>query len=459
MASPSDTIVAIATAAGPGAVGIVRVSGPATRRVMQAVCGQNLTPRYATLSSFRSCDGDVVDQGLAFFFEAPHSYTGEDVLELQGHGGIAAPQLVQAACLTQSLADCPVRLARPGEFTQRAFLNGKIDLAQAEAVSDLIAAESAQSARAALASLRGAFSDSVHRLQARLTDVRLRAEACLDFPEEGLELSVSEQLGRRLRECEEALAQVVHTAQRGAALTSGLRVVLCGPPNVGKSSLLNVLSGEEAAIVTALPGTTRDRVSRVIHLDGVPIELIDTAGLRETQDPVEQMGIERSWQALKGADLALFLRDASGSIQSDPAQEAGVAQHMGLESGVRDVGRVWVIWNKADLARPEGGRPDELLVSAKTGAGLDELRTRLKARAGWSEGEAGGVLSARTRHLESLRRAQENLSGCAALAQEGSLELFAEQLRLAQLNLSEVTGEFLADDLLGEIFSRFCIGK
>lgn len=460
MPAVSDTIVAIATAQGPGAVAVVRVSGPAVRNILSGLVGRPLVARQATVCGFHDASGERVDEGLALFFEAPASYTGEDVLELQGHGGQMLPQLVQQACLSFQTAEQPIRLALPGEFTQRAFLNDKLDLAQAEAVAALVSAGSRRAAKAALASLGGAFSDAVGDLQARLTDLRMRVEACLDFPEEDIEFVVSEQVAQRLLACQEALGGVLSAAERGRVLGRGMRLVLSGPPNVGKSSLLNALSEADVAIVTEQAGTTRDRLSQTISLDGIPIEVIDTAGLRETTDLVEQMGIARSWQSISEADLVVLLRDASGGITVDAHQEEQVRQAAGEGTPCL------IVWNKSDLAvgtiGPEPGPSsdlDSVWISARTGDGLAALRSRLKRLAGLEESDGLGALAARDRQVDALRRGAEALVSAGRHLETSDLELLAEQLRLAQGALSEITGEFAADDLLGEIFGRFCIGK
>jgi tRNA modification GTPase len=459
-----DTIVAIATAPGRGAVGIVRVSGPQAVRIMQAVCGRDLPARQAVHLPFLDEQGDPIDDGIAIFFPAPHSYTGEDVLELQGHGGPGVMRLVQARCLS-ALPEPVLRMARPGEFTQRAFLNDKLDLAQAEAVADLIEAGSERAARSALASLQGEFSRRVSALVAGLIDLRMRVEACLDFPEEDVELLAREDVATRLARLQRDLAGVREAAGRGAVLREGLRVVLVGAPNVGKSSLLNALAEEDVALVTDIAGTTRDRIAQEISIEGVPMHIVDTAGLRDTQDPVERLGIARTWQEIALAHVVIVLRDASGAIESDAAMEARV---LAAASSRR---AVLMVHNKVDLSAARSvdagmrsaeseGSPDAFLeVSAKTGRGLDVLRSRLLSLAGWSGDASGGVFSARQRHLEALSRASHQLEEAGKELQDQRLELLAECLRLAQESLNEITGEFTADDLLGEIFGRFCIGK
>jgi tRNA modification GTPase len=458
-----DSIVAIATAPGRGAIGVIRVSGPAARSVMRALCARELTPRQATHLSFLNEQGEPIDDGLAIFFPGPHSYTGEDVLELQGHGGPGVLGLVLQRCL--AMASSPqaeghlIRLARPGEFTERAFLNDKLDLAQAEAVADLIDAGSARAARSALASLQGQFSQKIAALREGLIDLQMRVEACLDFPEEDIDFIARENVADRLHRLIEQLSEIAAAAGRGAVLREGLRVVLVGAPNVGKSSLLNALAEQDIALVTDIAGTTRDRIVQEIVVDGVPMHIIDTAGLRATEDPVEQLGIERTWQAVEQAQAVLLLSDASGQIPSDQLLEQQV---LSRAPAVRDVIRVI---NKADLAQGNAPAPRQdasdpvIAVSAKTGEGLSELRQRLLLVAGWSGDASAGVFSARARHLQALSHCQQALDTAVATLGESQLELLAESLRLAQRSLAEVTGEFSSDDLLGEIFGRFCIGK
>jgi tRNA modification GTPase len=466
-----DTIVAIATAPGRGAIGVIRVSGPAVRAVMRAVCGKSLSPRVATHLSFLDHKQQPIDDGLAIYFPGPHSYTGEDVLELQGHGGPGVLALVLQRCLAVSGGPTPgrdssvgqlkIRLASPGEFTQRAFLNDKLDLAQAEAVADLIDAGSERAARSALASLQGRFSELVHDLEQKIIDVRMRVEACLDFPEEDIEFIGREGVAQKLDQALGLLVEIQRSARQGAALREGLRVALVGAPNVGKSSLLNALAEQDIALVTDIAGTTRDRLMQEIVIDGVPIHIIDTAGLRDTQDRVEQLGIERTWQEIERAQVVLLLRDASGAVAANDALEQLVlARVPSRRSVVRVV-------NKSDLlnavAKPNGGVDtgveQEIFISAKTGHGLVELRRLLLGLAGWSGDASSGVFSARARHLDALGRAQAALKLAAGHLNDRELELLAECLRQSQTALSEITGEFSADDLLGEIFGRFCIGK
>lgn len=440
---PSDTIAAVATPPGRGGIGVVRVSGPAVREIAQALLGRVPAPRHATLADFRGAGGEVLDQGIALFFPAPHSFTGEDVLELQGHGGPAVLQLVLERCL-----ELGARLAEPGEFTRRAYLNDKLDLAQAEAVADLIDAASTQAAKSALRSLRGEFSREIQALVDALIDLRMLVEATLDFPEEEIDFLSAARARDKLADLLARVATVQARARQGSLLREGLQVVLIGRPNVGKSSLLNRLAGEEVAIVTPVAGTTRDTLREEIHLDGIPLHIIDTAGLRDTADEVERLGIARTWAAVEKADLALVVMEASQGLA-----EADSAILARLPGGLP----VLRVFNKIDLtgepARLEG---DSVYLSAKSGAGIDLLRQRLLELAGWHQtGE--GVFMARTRHLRALEQARRHLE--AADRNWQALELLAEELKLAQNQLATITGEFTPDDLLGEIFSRFCIGK
>ncbi len=454
-----DPIVAIASAPGRGAVGIVRASGRDLSSLIQAVCGrissQPLLPRQATLTPFEGADGQPLDRGLAIHFPAPHSYTGEDVLELQAHGGPVLLQLLLARCL-QAMPG--LRLAAPGEFTERAFLNDKLDLAQAEAVADLIDASTEAAARSAARSLSGAFSHEVAELAGRIVQLRMLVEATLDFPEEEIDFLEKAKARERLDAIESQVAAALARARQGALLREGLRVVLAGQPNVGKSSLLNALAGAELAIVTAIPGTTRDRVAETIQIEGVPLHVTDTAGLREfaeVADEVERIGIGRSWEAIGGADAVVFLHDLGRA--GEPAYEAAeslIARQLPSEVSVLHV------YNKADLPgvgpAPEGG----IVLSARTGAGLDTLRRALLRQAGW-QAAPEGLFIARTRHVQALRRTQQHLQIAQqhAAARDAALDLLAEELRLAHRALGEITGEFSNEDLLGEIFSRFCIGK
>ncbi len=461
-----DPILAIATAPGRGAVGIVRVSGKGLGRFVHAFFGRSLPPREAVYLPFADAAGAPIDKGLALYFPAPHSFTGEDVLELQAHGGPVVLQLLLARCLevaaqpepaTQSTVLPALRLAEAGEFSERAFLNDKIDLAQAEAIADLIDASTEAAARSAAQSLSGAFSNEVHALLQALTHLRMLVEATLDFPEEEIDFLQKADASGQLERIQHSLHAVFARATQGALLREGIHVVIAGQPNAGKSSLLNALAGAELAIVTPIAGTTRDKVQETIQIEGVPIHVIDTAGLRESDDVVEQMGIARAWEAIAAADVVLFLHDltrfAHADYQTGDA-EIAAALARALPSSVPVID----VWNKADAA-PES-RDQGIVLSAKTGAGLDALRQTLLQAAGW-QAPAGGTFIARERHLQALRRVEQHCDIAAAhlASQAQALDLLAEELRLAQAALSEITGEFSSDDLLGVIFSQFCIGK
>jgi tRNA modification GTPase len=457
-------ICAVATAPGKGAIGVVRVSGPRAEEIdaiVAAVVGKRLKPRSAAYGPFLAGDGSVIDYGLALLFPAPHSYTGETVLELQGHGGPVVMQLLQQRVL-QAGADAGVRLARPGEFTERAFLNDKMDLAQAEAVSDLIEASTEQAARSATRSLQGLFSRQIGELAEQLLALRMLVEATLDFPEEEIEFLESANALGRLAEIEAQLQKVLATARQGALLRQGLSVVLVGAPNVGKSSLLNALAGAEIAIVTPIAGTTRDRVTQAVAIGGVPLNIIDTAGLRQTDDPIERIGIERTWAEIERADVVVHLVDASAASQlSEQARQADETL-FGLIDARAPAGaaRITVV-NKIDLAGGAAGSGDgQVRLSALTGEGIDLMRAALLGAAGFQPG-AEDVFAARERHLQALRDALEHLGAARSHGQQGdrALDLFAEELRLAHHALGQITGEVTADDLLGVIFSRFCIGK
>ena len=446
MLPKQDSIAAIATAAGRGGIGVVRVSGTDLMPLVNALLGELPTPRYATYSSFLDIHGQVLDQGIALFFPAPYSYTGEDVLELQGHGGTAVLQLVLQRCL-----ELGARLAQPGEFTLRAFTNGKLDLAQAESVADLIDATTGQAARSAIRSLQGEFSQAIRRLVDGLIGLRMLVEAMLDFPEEDIEASDVAQREEKLANLCSGLEKTLKLAEQGSLLREGAHIVLAGKPNVGKSSLLNRLSGEEVALVSEIPGTTRDVIRQAIQLGGVPLHIMDTAGLRESQDAIEQMGIARTRSTLKKADAILVLLDASSGISADDQKILDELPH--------DIPRL-LVFNKIDLlnqtARVENHVTEtHIYLSAKTGVGLDLLRDELLALIGWHQD--AGVFMARERHVRELLAAQDYLR--RATGEAGRAEIFAEELRLAQDHLSAITGEFTSDDLLGEIFSRFCIGK
>ncbi|MBN8442136.1 MAG: tRNA uridine-5-carboxymethylaminomethyl(34) synthesis GTPase MnmE [Thauera sp.] len=442
-----DTIAAIATAPGRGGIGVVRVSGSGLGEFARALTGRDPEARVARFARFLDEAGEAIDEGLVLFFPAPGSFTGEDVVELQGHGGPVVLQMLLERCLRLG-----ARMAEPGEFTRRAFLNGKLDLAQAESVVDLIEASTAAAARSAVRSLSGRFSEEIHRIRDGLIDLRMLVEATLDFPEEEIEFLERTRAMPRLAELQAQLEGVLDRARQGALLRSGLNVVLVGEPNVGKSSLLNQLAGEDRAIVTEIAGTTRDALRETIQIEGIPLHIIDTAGLRDTVDTVERIGIERTWREIQRADVILRLIDSTAS--ASPASDGIDAR---LPPGVERI----VVANKIDLAGQAAQRVEDdsgvrLLVSARTGAGMELVRAELLRIAGWhAHGE--DVILARERHLLALREALIHVR--EAGAQSRALELFAEELRLAQDSLGEITGEFSADDLLGVIFSRFCIGK
>jgi tRNA modification GTPase len=446
-APSSEVIVAIATAQGRAGIGVVRVSGPALRDLTAQLIGKVPAPRHATRATMRDAAGAAIDDGIALFFPAPHSYTGEDVLELHCHGGPVVLQLVLARSL-----ELGARPAEPGEFTRRAFLNDKLDLAQAEAVADVIEAATDAAARCAVRALQGDFSEAVRALGDQLVELRMLVEATLDFPEEELDPLDRAEARRRLTAVRGELASALGRARQGSLLRSGMNIVLAGQPNVGKSSLLNRLAGEELAIVTAVPGTTRDTVRQAIQIEGVPLNIVDTAGLREAHDEVEKIGIARTWSEIERADLLLLIVDARTGVTD--ADETIVAR---IPARLRRV----VVHNKLDLVsehkdRNAAGDAVHVFASAKTGEGLDDLKKTLLTLVGWeSSGES--VFMARERHLQALRRASTRLAAAEGVFDQ--LELFAEELRLAQRALDDITGEFTADDLLGEIFSRFCIGK
>lgn len=446
----NDTIAAIATAPGRGGVGVIRVSGSNLLPFAFALTGKTPQPRYATLADFRAADGSTVDTGLLLFFPGPNSFTGEDVLELQGHGGPVVMQLLLARCL-----DLGARLAEPGEFSRRAFLNGKMDLAQAEAVADLIDAATASAARSAVRSLQGEFSRAIGELNEELINLRMLVEATLDFPEEDIDFLKAADAFGRLDRLQKKLAEIFDRAGQGKLLQSGLHVVLAGQPNVGKSSLLNRLAGDELAIVTPIAGTTRDALRSTIQIEGIPLHIIDTAGLRDTDDEVEKIGIARSWQEIEKADVVLLLVDANQGISTVDREI--------LEKMPARLQRI-TVYNKIDLAGREPERHDEAVgvaisLSAKANRGVDLLRSELLRVAGWHQAE--DVFIARERHLRALASARDHVDSARAVVSGAlpALELFAEELRLAQQALGEITGEFTADDLLGVIFSRFCIGK
>lgn len=452
MSSHVETIAAIATPAGRGGVGVVRVSGPRVAEFAAAILGQVPAPRRAEYRTFRAADGSPLDTGLALYFPRPHSFTGEDVLELQGHGG---PVVLDR--LLQRLLALGARPARPGEFSERAFLNDKIDLAQAEAIADLIDSASEQAARAALRSLTGEFSRRVRALTEELTGLRVYVEAAIDFPEDEIDFLADSELRRRFAALQSALAAVMDAARQGCLLREGIRVVIAGRPNAGKSSLLNRLAQRETAIVSEIPGTTRDVLREYIAIDGLPLHVIDTAGLHDSADPVERIGIGRAWSEIESADRILLVTDSAGSSTG--------ADLTLLQDKPALLARVTLVHNKIDLSgqtpalREDADGRAEVWLSAATGAGIEHLRTHLKACMGYqSAGE--GVFSARRRHLDALARAGRSLAEARRQLEEARAgELAAEELRQAQQALGEITGAVTSDDLLGHIFASFCIGK
>ncbi len=453
--STSDTIIAQATPPGRGGVGILRISGRAARDVALAVLGKLPKPRYADYLPFRDADGSTLDQGIALWFPGPNSFTGEDVLELQGHGGPVILDLL----LKRIISLDGVRIARPGEFSERAFLNDKLDLAQAEAIADLIDASSEQAARSAVNSLQGAFSKRIHHLVEALTHLRIFVEAAIDFPDEEIDFLSDGKIEAQLNTVIDDLDAVRAEARQGSLLREGMKVVIAGRPNAGKSSLLNALAGRDAAIVTDIAGTTRDVLREHIHLDGMPLHIIDTAGLREASDEVERIGIERAWNEIEQADLVLFMVDGTTTSATEPAQiwPEFMAR---LPAALPLV----VVRNKADITDEALGMTEVnghslIRLSARTGDGIDLLRDHLKQVMGFNHNMEGGFL-ARRRHLQALEQAAEHLiQGKDQLLGARAGELLAEELRMSQLALSEITGEFTSDDLLGRIFSSFCIGK
>jgi tRNA modification GTPase len=465
-ATNADPVIAIATASGRGGIGVVRVStgragAPAAHTLMLALTGQALTARHASYVPFLDGQHNVLDRGIALYFPAPHSYTGEHVLEFQGHGGPVVLQLILQRCLEVGHA-FGLRVAEPGEFTRRAFLNDKLDLAQAEAVADLIEASTAAAARSASRSLDGAFSRVIHALVDDVLALRVLVEATLDFPEEEIDFLEAADARGKLARIREQVADALAQARQGALLRTGLAVVLAGLPNVGKSSLLNALAGAELAIVTPIAGTTRDKITQTIQIEGIPLHIIDTAGLRDAQDEVEKIGIERTWGEIARADVVLHLLDAQvGITPEDDAIAARFPAHV----------PVLRVFNKTDLTDvPPSVQSHEdaqhttvsdVQLSAKTGAGIALLRAELLRLAGWQSGDTQDVYLARERHLVALRAAAGHLALAAEHAQQNAhaLDLFAEELRMAQQELGTITGEMTSDDLLGEIFGRFCIGK
>ena len=449
-----ETIVAQATPIGRGGVGILRVSGPLATEVAQQVVGKSLTPRMANYLPFKDADGTVLDQGIALYFKAPNSFTGEDVLELQGHGG----QVVLDLLLKRILQVQGVRLARPGEFSEQAFLNDKLDLAQAEAIADLIDASSEQAARSALKSLQGEFSNKINQLVDSVIYLRTYVEAAIDFPDEEIDFLADGKIEGHLRDIIGQLDRVRAQAKQGSILREGMKVVIAGRPNAGKSSLLNALAGREAAIVTDIAGTTRDVLREHIHIDGMPLHIIDTAGLREATDEVERIGISRAWNEIEQADRILLMLDSTQEHQDLTQVRSEFLAKLPAHIPVT------IIRNKADLSGEQGGISEEagstlIRLSAKTQQGVDILRDHLKQSVGYQTGVEGGFL-ARRRHLEALEQADVHLqAGLVQLTEFHAGELLAEELRIVQQYLSEITGQFTSDDLLGNIFSSFCIGK
>ncbi|AYH50155.1 MULTISPECIES: tRNA uridine-5-carboxymethylaminomethyl(34) synthesis GTPase MnmE [Dickeya] len=453
--SHTDTIVAQATPPGRGGVGILRISGRQASAVAQAVLGKLPKPRYADYLPFHDADGSVLDQGIALWFPGPNSFTGEDVLELQGHGGPVILDLL----LRRVVALPDVRIARPGEFSERAFLNDKLDLAQAEAIADLIDASSEQAARSAVNSLQGVFSTRIHQLVEALTHLRIYVEAAIDFPDEEIDFLSDGKIEAMLNDVIGDLGAVRAEARQGSLLREGMKVVIAGRPNAGKSSLLNALAGRDAAIVTDIAGTTRDVLREHIHIDGMPLHIIDTAGLRDASDEVERIGIERAWQEIEQADRVLFMVDGTTTDAVEPA-----AIWPEFMARLPKTLPITVVRNKADVTGEPLGIEDVntyslIRLSARTGNGVDLLRDHLKQSMGFTSNTEGGFL-ARRRHLQALEQAAQHLQqGHEQLVGAYAGELLAEELRLAQQALSEITGEFTSDDLLGRIFSSFCIGK
>lgn len=451
----TDTIAALATPPGRGGIGIIRVSGALAPKIAKAVLGQIPPPRQAEYLPYLDISSEVIDVGLALYFPAPHSFTGEDVLELQGHGGPVVMDL-----LLKRVYGLGARPARPGEFSERAFLNNKMDLTQAEAVADLIDCASEQAARLAVRSLQGEFSRQVHVLVGLITDLRMYVESAIDFPEEEIDFLADGQVGSRLEKLQQELKNTQLAAQQGNLLREGMTVVIAGRPNAGKSTLLNALAGRETAIVTSVPGTTRDILREHIQIDGLPLHIIDTAGLRDSDDPVEQEGVRRAWKEIESADRILLLHDATQAFDD---------KERVLQDSLSQAGPpVTLLINKIDLIDEGSGDYndaitvsglEQLRVSAQTGVGLEQLKEHLKHSVGFQSGGEGQFM-ARRRHLEALTIAGEHLEqGAVQLKKFAAGEILAEELRLAQQALGEITGEVTADDLLGEIFSSFCIGK
>ena len=450
MLNVSKTIAAISTAMGAGGIGVIRISGPLALEIGQKICGATLIPRAANFHSFKDLNGSLIDQGLILFFSEPNSFTGEDIIELQCHGGTVVTQSILNLCLKMGAV-----LAEPGEFTKRAYLNNKIDLAQAESVADLINASTVEAAQSAANSLSGKFSLEINNLLKNLIELRMYVEACLDFPEEDIDFISEGNVKEKLQNLSETMIKIMQAASQGQLLRDGISLVLVGQPNVGKSSLLNQLSGEDRAIVTDIPGTTRDAITSDINLNGIPLNIIDTAGLRDTDDPIEKFGIEKTWLSLEKGHIALFLVEASKGITE---YEKSI-----LERLPEDIKRIW-IFNKIDLikgkAKIEQLDNDQIVyMSAKTGEGLDLLKQVILNIIGFQENVEGNQnrFIARKRHLEALENVYQSIQN--AQLNIASAEIVAEELTVAQRHLSFITGEFTSDDLLGEIFSKFCIGK
>lgn len=447
MLKPGETIAAIATASGAGGIGVVRVSGSLSQSIASQILGQCPAPRYAAYLPFYDSHHTLIDRGIAIYYQNPNSYTGEDVLELQAHGGTALMHMLLARCI-----ELGARQAEPGEFTRRAYLNDKIDLAQAEAVADVINASTMEAAQSAMRSLSGEFSNSINALLTKLIDLRMYVEACLDFPEEEIDFISQGKVTEKLAAIIAELKTVFAKARQGSLLREGMQVVLVGQPNVGKSSLMNQLSGEEVAIVTPIAGTTRDAIKNTIQINGLPLHIIDTAGLRDTNDEVEKIGIARTYRALENAQVALLLVDAAHDIGDE---EKSILSHLPQE-----IAKICV-HNKIDMTQEVAKNVLEtnethIYLSAKTGEGVDLLKQHLLQIAGYQQ-NAEGVFMARARHLEALKQVDAHLQQAQIVMPQS--ELIAEELRLAQEALSSITGEFTPDDLLGEIFSKFCIGK
>ena len=450
MLNGSKTIAAISTASGAGGIGVVRISGSLALEIGQKISGGILPPRVANFHSFKDLNGTLIDQGLILFFSAPNSFTGEDVIELQCHGGTIVTQSVLNFCLKNG-----AKLAEPGDFTKRAYLNNKIDLAQAESVVDLINASTEEAALGAVNSLSGKFSLEINNLLKSLIELRMYVEACLDFPEEDIDFISAGNVKDKLQHLSLTMLHIMQAASQGQLLRDGISLVLVGQPNVGKSSILNQLSGEDKAIVTDIPGTTRDAITSDINLNGIPLNIIDTAGLRETDDPIEKFGIEKTWSSLEKGHMALFLVEASKGITD---YEKSILARL-----PRDIKRIW-IFNKIDLfnGAPKIEQLDNdqiVYMSAKTGEGLDLLKQAILNEVGFKKNLEGSEnkFIARKRHLEALEIVNQSLQN--AQFNLASPELIAEELTIAQKYLSSITGEFSSDDLLGEIFSQFCIGK